>query len=58
MNTEATFSNTTTQTLRGPTASLLQLEFVMAINNLILDISCLGRMFERQSYVAQNYGPG
>jgi hypothetical protein len=58
MNTEATFSSATTQTLRGPTASLLQLEFVMAISNLVLDAPCFGRMFERQSYVVQNYGPG
>jgi hypothetical protein len=36
----------------------LQLEFVMAINNIVLDVSCFGRMFEHQSYVVENYGPG
>jgi hypothetical protein len=58
MNADATLRSATTQTLRGPTASLLQLEFVVAISNLVLNVSRFGRMFERQSYVVQNYGPG
>lgn len=48
-------SNATTQTLRRPTASLLQLEFVMAIDSVVLDylvlVECLNA-----SYVVQNYG--